>query len=374
MYRFFAHGLLTVEPWFEVVNEHGAQHVKACRWLGYLIDRGSSPNTVLAYGRRLTGFLNWCDAQGVDWQQTRLPDLVDWRGHLARERVGDRAPRQPSTVTAWTASVVGFLRWAHDHAGCIGIGLAGLLVEQQVPAGVFSNQVGYARRVVAPELRVRGRTQPRTQWLGHEEQRARLRELPLNARDRFLVDLLDVTALRCGEALNLFRGDLHFLPRNEPLDCWIPGPHIHVRQNPNGNGSRVKTGVRWVPVGAELVESYALYRADRQRLIGMDSDPHVFVNLYGRDVARPLRYDTVIALFRRASREIGARVRPHMLRHTRATIWARGLEGAKVDLDVLKELLGHASLESTGIYTHVSAEELREIVLRASLRIGEAQS
>ncbi len=374
MYRFVAHQLLTPEPWFEVVGAEGVRHEHACAWLEYLGDCGHSPNTVLAYGRRVTGFLNWCETNAVAWQRTRLRDVVLWRGYLAREAVEGRPPRREATVVAWTTSLVMFLRWAHDHADCAEIGVGGLLVDQLVPVGVFNNQVGYARRVVAPELRLRRRQQPRAEWIGDADGRARLRELELNTRDRFLVDVLDSTALRCGEALNLFRGDLHFLPRNEPLGCWIPGPHLHVRQNPNGSGARVKTGERWVPVGAELVESYAFYRGERQRILGTDSDPHVFVNLYGKALAQPLRYDTVIALFRRISGSLGIRVRPHMLRHTRATIWARGLEGAKVDLDVLKELLGHASLESTGIYTHVSADALREIVRRAALNVTEATS
>ncbi|MBC7590063.1 MAG: tyrosine-type recombinase/integrase [Salinibacterium sp.] len=374
MFRFVVHGRLTADQWFEVVADRGDPHTFACAWLRYLVDCGSSPNTVLAYGRRVAGYLSWCQWQSVAWDQSRLRDLVRWKGDLARERIGSRPPRSEATVAAWTTSAVMFLRWAHDHADCSGIDVGSLLVDQQVPAGVFSNQVGYARRVVAPELRTARRQHTRAEWIGDADQRDRLRELELNARDRFLVDLLDLTALRCGEALNLFRGDLHLLPRNEPMGCWIPGPHLHVRQNLNGNGARTKTGERWVPVGVDLVESYGRYREDRQRLLGTDSDPHVFVNLYGKAVAQPLRYDTVIALFRRVSRELGIRVRPHMLRHTRATIWARGLEGAKVDLDVLKELLGHASLESTGIYTHVSAEDLRDIVRRASLRGGEVLS
>ena len=80
-----------------------------------------------------------------------------------------------------------------------------------------------------------------------------------------------------------------------------------------------------------------------------------------------MSYAGVVDLFHRISKSVSTRVRPHMLRHTRATMWLRGIDTPQLDLDTVRVLLGHASLEATSIYAHSRAEDLRAAVGNASL-------
>lgn len=107
--------------------------------------------------------------------------------------------------------------------------------------------------------------------------------------------------------------------------------------------------------------------SERLRLLGDDGSSNAIVALEGPTAGRALTYATVVDLFRRWSDRLGFYVRPHLLRHTRATIWLRGLEGQAVDLDVVRVLLGHRSLASTLIYTHASDEALRAAVARTTM-------
>ena len=80
----------------------------------------------------------------------------------------------------------------------------------------------------------------------------------------------------------------------------------------------------------------------------------------------------MVEFFRRFSKLLGFKIRPHVLRHTRATIWLRGLEGEAVELDVVRVLLGHRSIASTLIYTHTSEESLRAAVANPAVQFPGA--
>jgi site-specific recombinase XerD len=265
-------------------------------------------------------------------------------------------------------AVVEFYKWA-EAAAVIEPALSGLVYEPRyIAAGVYGGEQGRIRQVKVPELQARGNeeTQP-PEWIESPQARAALLDLVLGGRDRFLVDLLFFTGVRVGEALALFRQDLHFLADNSALGCRIRGPHVHVRSNEVLNGARAKTGPRWVPVPNQVVFSYEDYLLERRDILGVDSNPHVFVNLYRSTPGAALGYASVRDLFQRISASVSTRIRPHMLRHTRATMWLRGIDTPKLDLDTVRVLLGHASLEATSIYVHSREEDLRAAVRNASL-------
>ena len=90
----------------------------------------------------------------------------------------------------------------------------------------------------------------------------------------------------------------------------------------------------------------------------MADDNMVFVNLYREPLGAPMTYRAAKRLFERLARECGFAVRPHMFRHTAATSWVR----AGTDLDVVRALLGHASLASTTVYLHARDEDKRRAV------------
>lgn len=244
-----------------------------------------------------------------------------------------------------------------------------------IAAGRYGGEQGRVRQVRVPELQVRRAENPeRLEWIESPNDRAALLNVSLPARDRFLADLLFFSGLRVGEALALFREDLHFLADSSALGCPVRGPHVHVRSNEVLNGARAKSGPRWVPLPDRVVFSYEDYLFERQEILGSDGNPHVFVNLYRGNRGSAMTYAGVRDLFGRISAAISIRVRPHMLRHTRASMWLSGIDTPRLDLDTVRVLLGHASLEATSVYVHSRAEDLRAAVGNAALSDAEGKS
>lgn len=163
--------------------------------------------------------------------------------------------------------------------------------------------------------------------------------LPLDRRDRALVELAYGCGLRASELVELGVDDLDFRER------W-------VRVRGKGNKERL------VPLGRPALDSLAaFFSGPRQALLGKRRDPGtVFLNVRGGPLSR--------MGFWRVLRKRGAvaglpvqRLHPHLLRHTFATHLLQG--GAS--LRVVQELLGHASLTTTEIYTAVDRDYLRRI-------------
>ncbi|MGH8917253.1 MAG: tyrosine-type recombinase/integrase, partial [Actinomycetes bacterium] len=179
-------------------------------------------------------------------------------------------------------------------------------------------------------------------------------------RDRFLVVMLWFCGLRIGEALGLRRSDLHLVPSAAALGCSIPGPHLHVVRRANANGASAKTGDRHVPVRSEVLSCYERYLSEREACPEAEGCDFVLVNLFHDPRGRPMTDDTVRQWMAVTSARAGLvrALRPHMFRHATATeLLARG-----ANLDVVKELLGHASIRSTEAYMHPAAATLRAAV------------
>jgi integrase/recombinase XerD len=100
----------------------------------------------------------------------------------------------------------------------------------------------------------------------------------------------------------------------------------------------------------------------RPRLVGLRDEPRVFVNLRGRGLSRQGLYKIVQGHARSAG--LDQRMSPHTLRHTFATHLLAG----GCDLRSLQEMLGHADIGTTQIYTHLSTERLRDVYFEAHPR------
>ncbi|MFC1984126.1 tyrosine recombinase XerC [Chloroflexota bacterium] len=164
---------------------------------------------------------------------------------------------------------------------------------------------------------------------------------PQGLRDRALLELLYASGLRVSELVSLNLEQVN-LDTNE-IRVW-------------GKGSKERIVLMGQPAARALT---AYLRQGRPELLGKKESSALFLNRYGRRlierrVQRILEKYTNIA-------GMGKRVYPHMLRHTFATHLLDG--GA--DLRVVQELLGHASLSSTQIYTHVSKSQARKVYLSA---------
>jgi integrase/recombinase XerD len=167
---------------------------------------------------------------------------------------------------------------------------------------------------------------------------------PAALRDRALLETMYACGLRASEAVTLELTELD-------LETGI----LRTR----GKGSKE----RLVPIGSKAIETLEAYLArGRPRLVGLHDEPHVFVNLRGSSLSRQGLYKIVQGHAQTAGLE--HRMSPHTLRHTFATHLLAG----GCDLRSLQEMLGHADLATTQVYTHLSAERLKDAYFSAHPR------
>jgi integrase/recombinase XerD len=165
-------------------------------------------------------------------------------------------------------------------------------------------------------------------------------------RDRALLELMYACGLRASEAIGLDVGDLD-------LQAGV----LRAR----GKGAKE----RLVPVGREAVGAVRAYlQRGRPAMIGDRDERRLFVNRRGTGLTRQGLYKIV----QRHARSAGLddRMSPHTLRHTFATHLLAG----GCDLRAVQEMLGHADIATTQIYTHLSAERLKDVYFQAHPRSG----
>lgn len=344
-----------------VVDDDGELHRPASSWLLFLAGTGRSPNTVRSYGTKIAWYLAWT-ARTADWRRVTVAHIAMWQHTLLTEPFltssGAPAMRSNSTVRLWITAVRSFYEWA-DAEGLLTNDLVSRLTQVKyfAPGTPAGGEFGSRRRVMIEELRLRDDREADPEWIDDSGARERVENLSLRSRDRFLVDLLYFTGIRAGEALSLFRADMHLAGGSRDLDCRVADPHFHVRlDNPVENDARAKGAARVIYTPNHLVERYVDYLLERDRLLGVDDvSPHVFVNTYSGDEhrGRAMTYSGVRKLIIRCGDRIGFPIRgPHVLRHTLATRLVRGIDCEAQPLDVVQSLLGHRSITSTRAYTH----------------------
>jgi integrase/recombinase XerD len=164
---------------------------------------------------------------------------------------------------------------------------------------------------------------------------------PRALRDHALVELLYGAGLRVGEAVSLTKADVDLQSR-------------FVRCIGKGNKERV------VPIGRAAVEALRRYLSRGRPFLDVRHRPELFLNARGGALTRAGAFLILRRLAAKAGLE-PERVHPHLLRHSFAT---HLLEGG-ADLRSVQEMLGHADLSTTEIYTHVSDRRRRELYFQA---------
>jgi site-specific recombinase XerD len=182
-----------------------------------------------------------------------------------------------------------------------------------------------------------------------------------SARDRLIVLLMARAGLRRGEVLGLRRSDVHLLADSSALGCGIARAHLHVvRRADNPNRAVAKSRrQRAVPLDFVTVQAFDAYEFERMRVPAAASGDFVLVNLARAPLGAPMRLDAVNDLVTAAARRAGiAAVHPHRMRHA----FASNVLDAGGTLDEVQDLLGHASIASTQVYTHPDPARLRAAV------------
>jgi len=183
-----------------------------------------------------------------------------------------------------------------------------------------------------------------------------------SARDRLIVLLMARAGLRRGELCGLRRSDVHLLNDSRPLGCEITRAHLHVvRREDNPNGAWAKSRrQRAVPLDFLIVQAFDTYVFERMTVQAAAAGDFVVVNLFREPIGAPMRPDAVGELLAAASRRAGLprAITPHRLRHA----FGSNAADAGCGIDVLADLLGHASVSSSQVYLHPDPGRLRAAV------------
>jgi integrase/recombinase XerD len=286
------------------------------------VERGLSPATIRAYGSDLRAFAREPEAGRWD----RGPDAAIAHLSRAASRTGSGGLR-PTSLRRRAAAIRAFYRFAYAEGLC---------------------SVDVALRLDLPR---QPRQLPDTLTVAEVERLLEAVDIAtgVGVRDRALLELLYAAGLRVSEALGLDGEDLS-----------LDGGFVRVI----GKGDRE----RLVPIGDEAIDWLARYDADvrpgwlEKHHGALDRGGPVFLSERGGRLRRQRAWERVRSAAVRAG--LGDRVTPHTLRHSFAT---HLLEGG-ADLRVVQELLGHASISTTQLYTHVTGERIREVYARAHPR------
>ncbi|MGZ4222924.1 MAG: site-specific tyrosine recombinase XerD [Solirubrobacteraceae bacterium] len=291
-------------------------------FLAYLeLERGLSRNTLEAYRSDLQQYGEFLARRGIDPLVVVPTDLASFVSELADGRDG-----RPAVAPATLQRKIACLRSFYRHL----------------------RRDGILDHDPTSELRAPRSRQRLPKVLSRDEV-ARLLQQPRGPspgaiRDRALLETMYACGLRASEAIGLELSDVD-------LEAGI------LRARGKGSKERI------VPIGTKAIESlnYYLEKA-RPRLVGDRDQPRLFVNLRGGGLSRQGLYKIVQGHARSAGLE--RRMSPHTLRHTFATHLLAG----GCDLRSLQEMLGHADIGTTQVYTHLSAERLRDVYFDAHPR------
>ncbi|MCZ7646719.1 MAG: site-specific tyrosine recombinase XerD [Planctomycetota bacterium] len=293
----------------------GALSAERTAFLEHLaVERGLSPNTLEAYGRDLAYFAEYLERRGGAAGELGEETVV---GFLADLRA--RRNLKETSIARALAAVRMFLRF-QVHEGALhadpSAGVGAPKLWRRLPQVLSQGSAGSL--VEAPKL----------------DGPATARRWRLPCRDRAILELLYASGLRVSELCGLGAADVD-------LDLGVA--------RVTGKGSKT----RMVPVGRSALTALRRYLVHvRSRHAGTEDAGRLFLSKGGR----PLTRQAVWALLKRYAAALGlhAKVSPHTLRHSFAT---HLLEGG-ANLRVVQELLGHANIATTELYTHVDAKRL----------------
>ncbi len=282
-------------------------------------ERGLSRNTLEAYRSDLLQFGRFLDGRRLTAFTAQSVDVADFLAALGGV---DGGSASPATV--------------HRKSACLRSFYRHLRREELIDGDPTANLAAPRRNRRLPQVLSRGEvTKLLEQPKGTE---------PIDLRDRALLELMYACGLRASEAVGLEVTDVD-------LDELVLRAH--------GKGSKE----RLVPVGRTAADAVRRYlERGRGPLVGDSIEPCLFVNFRGGALTRQGLYKIVQRHAKSAG--LADRMSPHTLRHTFATHLLAG----GCDLRAVQEMLGHADVATTQLYTHLSSERLKDVYFRAHPR------
>jgi len=289
------------------------------------VEKRYSPETLRGYQIDLHQFSQFL--RDHDGECLEAPDQIDrgvirsFLGHLSGE-----LGLQPRTVARKLAALKSFFKFMHRE-GVVTLNIAAYVHTPKLP-GVIPTYLSETQIVA-----VLGRLSTSDHWMGK--------------RDLAIIELFYSTGMRISEMAGLSGADLN--PQKSTVTVL-------------GKGSKE----RIIPVGQYAWEAIQNYQHATKHKFGVQArEAALFLGRNGR----PLGTDGIRLRVKKAIKEIAElkKMSPHVLRHTFAT----HLLNAGADLMALKDLLGHANLSTTQVYTHVQVDKMKQTFQRAHPRAGK---
>jgi len=276
------------------------------------LEKGLSANSVDAYLMDYQRLAKYCDTHGIDVVRAKFDDLQAFIFDVSKEI---SSVRTQARLIAGIHSFYRFLLY-HNHI-------------EQDPSELLETP---KKQLHLPDV------------LSLEEIDRMIAQIDMSKaeshRNRAIIEMLYGSGLRVSELVNLRLSDM-FLQEG------------YMRITGKGNKQRL------VPVSPVAIEWFGYWMLDRNALdIKQEAIDIAFVNRYGRQLTRAMIFTIIKNLARQAN--IHKTISPHTLRHSFATHLLQN--GA--DLRIIQQLLGHESISTTEIYTHVDIHDLREAVLK----------
>lgn len=290
-------------------------------FLSYLeLERGLSRNTLDAYRTDLHQYGEFLDAHGLDALAVRPADVSEFLAGLA---TGDGRPACSSATV-------------HRKAACLRSFYKHLRRDELIGEDPTAALNAPRRAKKLPQV------------LNYAEVQRLLAaprgDEPTTLRDRALLEVMYACGLRASETIGLELGDID-----------LEEGFLRAR----GKGSKE----RLVPLGRKAIAAISAYlRGGRPKLVGERHEVKLFVNFRGGPLSRQGLYKIVQRNAREAG--LGGQLSPHTLRHSFATHLLAG----GCDLRAVQEMLGHADISTTQMYTHLSGEHLKQVYFQAHPR------
>jgi site-specific recombinase XerD len=340
--------------------------------------RDGAESTTKSYAGSIALFLRWCACTGRTWQAgaEQLGSFMTWLAHAVPAASGAGAASPGVVLAGPGVSPVRGARRINGVLTAVRQMVVHAVAAGQAPAALVPLLYEVADDRDLPDV-ARGEN-GRMAWRMRARHRLREPETPVarasdeqivallracrSARDRLLVLVMARAGLRRGELCGLRRSDVHLLADSRALGCEVARAHLHVvRRDDNPNWAWAKSRrQRVVPLDFLVVQGFDSYEFERMRVAAAADSDFVFVNLFRAPIGAPLRPDAVGELLAAASRRAGLdpAIRPHQLRHA----FASNVADAGGGIDVVADLLGHASVSSSQVYSHPDPSRLRAAV------------
>jgi integrase/recombinase XerD len=275
-------------------------------YLSYLrVEKGLAKNSLSAYENDLTKLEAWCEKHGYEIEKLTRQDLREWMIDLGRTKLLDNSKRR----------IVSALRGFYKF----------LMIDGHIKTNPAENL----------DLPQKGLYLPKFLNQSEMDQLLAVPDVSTETgiRDRALIELMYACGLRVSEAVNVKLGDLD-------IESGI--------LTTTGKGSKT----RRVPVGSSAVEWVKSYLSVRRKKENIEIQ-----NMFVTQSGMPMSRGSIFELVRDYGRKAGLQdISPHTLRHSFATHLVQN----RADIRSVQQMLGHADISTTQIYTHMTDAHLRD--------------